>query len=99
MAAGQTLTMQTANDHGVVNVTLRNHGTVQWTGGRLLYQGGNNTVINESDGTWNVAGRESGGRVRGTAVHQRGAAAQDGQRAAHRRGNIHEHGHHRRRCG
>ncbi len=37
-------------------MTLRNHGTVQWTGGRLLHQGGNNTVINESDGTWNVAG-------------------------------------------
>ncbi len=56
VASGRTLTMQTGNDHGLVNVTLRNHGTVQWTGGRLLHQGGNNTVINESDGTWNVAG-------------------------------------------
>ena len=54
--APRTLTLQTANDHGLVNVVLRNHGTVQWTGGRLLYQAGTNTVINESDGTWNVTG-------------------------------------------
>ena len=54
VAAGRTLTMQT-NDHGLLNTTLRNHGTVQWTGGQLVYQGGNITVVNESDGTWNVA--------------------------------------------
>ena len=54
VASGRTLTMETANDHGLVNVTLRNHGTVQWTGGRLLYQAGSSTVVNEADGVWNV---------------------------------------------
>ena len=56
VAPTRTLTLQSGNDHGLVNVVLRNHGTVQWTGGRLLYQAGTNTVINESDGTWNVTG-------------------------------------------
>ena len=28
VANTRTLTMQTANDHGLVNVELRNHGTV-----------------------------------------------------------------------
>ncbi len=54
VAAGRTLTMQTPADHGLVNMTLRNHGTVQWTGGRILFQGGNNTLVNETDGIWNV---------------------------------------------
>ena len=28
--------------------------TVQWTGGRMLFQAGNNTLVNETDGSWNV---------------------------------------------
>ena len=58
VAAARTLTIATGNDHGLVNTTLRNHGTVQWTGGRLLHQAGNITVINEADGIWNVAGAD-----------------------------------------
>jgi hypothetical protein len=54
VAPTRTLTIQTANDHGLVNTTLRNHGTVQWTGGRILFQAGNNTLVNETDGIWNV---------------------------------------------
>jgi hypothetical protein len=54
VASTRTLTIQTGNDHGLVNVELRNHGTVQWTGGRILFQAGNSTLVNETDGIWNV---------------------------------------------
>jgi hypothetical protein len=37
--------------------SLHNHGTVTWSDG-LTYIQGNSTIVNESDGTWNVgAGR------------------------------------------
>jgi hypothetical protein len=55
VAPGATFTIDTPDDHGLNNTVLRNHGTVQWSGGgRLLYQSGGNTVINEADGIWNI---------------------------------------------
>jgi hypothetical protein len=54
VASGRTLTLPTS-DHGLVNTSLVNHGTVEWTGGRVLYQGGTNVIVNEADGIWSVA--------------------------------------------
>jgi hypothetical protein len=56
IASGAAFRIHTGADHGLNNTVLRNHGTVEWTdGGRLLYQSGLSTVVNEADGVWNVA--------------------------------------------
>ena len=80
VVSGATLTIQTGNDHGLVK---RRCGIMARCNGRrpAAYQAGTNTVINESDGAWNVTGPDltvtggaqaftNAGLLRKTAVAQ-----------------------------
>ena len=50
VGAGQTLTVATGNQHVLAGGgTLRNHGTVLWTGGTIFIQD-NSAVVNDSTG-------------------------------------------------